>query len=250
MIMRLKPDRIEKTTGYTFNDPDLLKKALTHSSHAYENQPHVPEDNELLEFLGDSVIGLATAEFYYRAFPDRSEGELSKLKASATSTLALSRQAQKIKLDKAIFLGRGEEKSGGRAKISILAGAFEALVGAMFLDGGFTAARSFINRLLAPTLEPIRTESFEINNYKSALQEFFQKSDLPAPTYITVMAKGPEHRKTFTVEVLAGERVLAKAKGASKKNAEQKAAQKALKGYLGRKMKAISPEAFIVEGDD
>jgi ribonuclease-3 len=250
MIMRVKPDRIEKTTGYTFNDHDLLRKALTHSSHAYENQPHDPEDNELLEFLGDSVIGLATAEFYYRAFPDRSEGELSKLKASVTSTLALSRQAQKVKLDRAIFLGRGEEKSGGRAKISILAGAFEALVGAMFLDGGFTAARAFINRLLAPTLAPIQTESFEINNFKSALQELFQKSNLPAPSYVTVTAKGPEHRKTFTVEVLAGDKVLAKAKGASKKNAEQKAAQKALKSYLGRRMKAISPEAFIVEGDD
>jgi ribonuclease-3 len=246
----MKPDRIQKTTGYTFNDPDLLRKALTHSSHAYENQPDDPQDNELLEFLGDSVIGLAKAEFYYRAFPDRSEGELSKLKASTTSTLALSRQAQKIKLDKAIFLGRGEEKSGGRTKSSILAGAFEALVGAIFLDGGFAAARAFINRLLAPTLKPIQTESFEINNYKSALQELFQKSNLPAPSYRTVTAKGPEHRMTFTVEVLAGDRVLAKAKGGSKKNAEQKAAQKALKSYLGRRMKEISPEAFIVEGGD
>jgi len=248
--MRMKPERVEKATGYTFTDPGLLIKALTHSSHAYENRPHDPEDNELLEFLGDSVIGLATAEFYYRAFPDRTEGELSKLKASATSTLALSRQAQKIKLDRAIFLGRGEEKSGGRAKISILAGAFEALVGAIFLDGGFTAARAFIDRLLAPTLEPIRTESFQINNYKSALQELFQKADLPAPSYRTVTAKGPEHRKTFTVEVAAGGQILAKAKGGSKKNAEQRAAQKALKSYLGRRMKAISPEAFIVEGDD
>jgi ribonuclease-3 len=246
----MKPDRIQKTVGYTFNDADLLRKALTHSSHAYESQPDGPQDNELLEFLGDSVIGLATAEFYYKAFPDRTEGELSKLKASATSTLALSRQAQRVKLDKAILLGRGEEKSGGRTKSSILAGAFEALVGAIFLDGGFDAARTFIHRLLAPTLKPIQTESFQINNYKSALQELFQKSNLPAPSYRMVIAKGPEHRKTFTVEVLAGDRPLAKAKGASKKNAEQKAAQKALKSYLGRKMKEISPEAFIVEGDD
>jgi ribonuclease-3 len=246
----MKLSRIEKATGYTFQDTDLLRKALTHSSHAYENQPKGAQDNELLEFLGDSVIGLATAEYFYRALPGRTEGELSKLKASSTSTVALARQAQRIKLDKAVLLGRGEEKSGGRAKNSILAGAFEALVGAIFLDGGFDAARTFIHRLLAPALKPIRTETFKINNYKSALQELFQKADLHAPCYRTVSAKGPEHRKTFLVEVLAGDRPLARAKGTSKKNAEQKAAQKALKAHLGRKIKEISPEAFIVEGDD
>jgi ribonuclease-3 len=246
----MKPERIHKTCGYAFHDPALLMKALTHSSHAYEARPDDPEDNELLEFLGDSVIGLATAEFYFRTFPDRSEGELSKLKASATSTLALAGQARKIKLDKAIFLGRGEEKSGGRAKSSILAGAFEALVGAIFLDGGFDAARAIIHRLLAPTLKPLRAKSFQINNYKSALQELFQKSNLPAPSYTTITTKGPEHRKTFTVEVLAEDKPLARAKGPSKKIAEQKAAQKALKSYLGRKIKEITPEAFIVEGDD
>jgi ribonuclease-3 len=246
----MKPDRIQKTAGYTFANPELLKRALTHSSHAYESHPDAAEDNELLEFLGDSVIGLAAAEFYFRAFPDRTEGELSKLKASATSTLALSRQAKRVRLDRAILLGRGEEKSGGRTKASILAGAFEALVGAIFLDGGFDAARNFLHPLLAPTLKPIRSDSFQINNYKSALQELFQKADLPAPSYRTLMSRGPEHRKSFTVEVLAGGKSLAKAKGGSKKSAEQKAAQKALKSYLGRKMKEISPEAFIVEGND
>jgi ribonuclease-3 len=246
----MRPDRIQKTAGYDFRDPELLRKALTHSSHAYEARPEAPEDNELLEFLGDSVIGLATAEFYFRAFPGSSEGELSKLKASATSTLALSRQARRVKLDKAILLGRGEERSGGRSKGSILAGAFEALIGAVFLDGGYDAARTLIHRLLLPTLKPIRTESFEINNYKSALQEILQKSSQPAPCYRLITEKGPEHKKTFTVEVLIGDRPLAKAKGASKKIAEQRAAEKALKSYLGRKMKEISPEAFIVEGDD
>ncbi len=246
----MKLERLEKAAGYAFQDAGLLLKAMTHSSHAYENHPEEPKDNELLEFLGDSVIGLATAEFYYKAFPERTEGELSKLKASATSTLALARQAQRIRLDKVILLGRGEEKSGGRTKASILAGAFEAFVGAIYLDGGFEPARAFVHRFLAPTLKPIRTESFQINNYKSALQELFQKGNLPAPEYTTILAKGPEHRKTFTVEVSVGARRLAKAKGTSKKNAEQKAAQKALKAYLGRKMKEISPEAFIVEGDD
>jgi ribonuclease-3 len=243
----MKADRLQKTIGYTFSDPGLLRRALTHSSHAYESRPDAPDDNELLEFLGDSVIGLATAEFYYHAFPGRTEGELSKLKASATSTLALSRQARRVRLDKTVLLGRGEEKSGGRAKASILAGAFEALVGAIFLDGGFEAARLVVQRLLAPTLEPLGEARFEINNYKSALQELFQSKGLPAPAYRMITAKGPEHRKTFTVEVLAGGEAVAKAKGASKKNAEQKAAQKALKRYLGRKMKEITPEAFIVK---
>jgi len=246
----MKLERLEKAAGYAFKDSGLLLKAMTHTSHAYENHPEEPRDNELLEFLGDSVIGLATAEFYYQAFPERTEGELSKLKASATSTLALARQAQRIRLDKVILLGRGEEKSGGRTKASILAGAFEAFVGAIYLDGGFDPARAFVHRFLTPTLKPIRTESFQINNYKSALQELFQKGDLPAPEYRTILAKGPEHRKTFTVEVSVGARRLAKAKGSSKKSAEQKAAQKALKAYLGRKMKEISPEAFIVEGED
>jgi len=243
-------DRLQRTIGYSFVDPGLMQRALTHSSHAYEDKPEAPEDNELLEFLGDSVIGLATAEFYYHAFPGRGEGELSKLKATATSTLALAKQARKVRLDKAVRLGRGEEKSGGRAKASILAGAFEALIGAVFLDGGFEAARSVVQRLLAPTLEPLGEARFEINNYKSALQELLQSSGLPAPEYRTLTAKGPEHRKTFTIEVLVDGRAVAKAKGASKKNAEQKAAQKALKAFHGRKMKEITPEAFIIKGKD
>jgi len=246
----MKAERVEKAIGYAFRDPDLLRRALTHSSHANEARPEAPRDNELLEFLGDAVVGLATAEFYYRAFPDRTEGELSKLKALATSTQALARLARKVKLNKNVMLGRGEEKSGGRAKSSILAGAFEALIGAVYLDGEFAAARDIVQRLLGPTLRPIRTESFEINNYKSALQELFQKGDLPAPSYRTLTAKGPEHSKTFTVEVLVGDKPLAKAKGPSKKSAEQRAAQKALKSYLGRKMKEITPGSFIVEGDD
>ncbi len=246
--MRL--ERIQKGLGYTFRDRTLLERALTHSSHAYEAAPGNPRDNELLEFLGDSVIGLVTARFYYDAFPERTEGELSKLKSSATSTLALAQFAQKVRLDKYILLGKGEEKSGGRKKPSILAGAFEALAGAIYLDGGFDAACEFVDGLLAATLSPLRTDTFEINNYKSALQEKFQKSNLPAPSYRTVTERGPAHKKTFIVEVYAGDKRLAKAKGHSKKAAEQKAAQKALKSFLGRKMRILSPEAFIVEADD
>lgn len=246
----LKSERLEKVIGYVFTDRGLLTRALTHSSHAYEASPSCPEDNELLEFLGDSVIGLVTAEFYYAAFPGRSEGELSKLKASATSTVALARLACKIKLDKTVRLGRGEERSGGRKKNSILAGSLEALAGAVFLDGGFDAARSFVGGLLRASHKPIREESFEINNSKSALQEWLQKAGRPAPTYRLLLESGPAHDRTFVVEVALEDKPLAKARGASKKIAEQKAAEKALKAHFGRKMKRISPEAFIIETED
>lgn len=245
-----KLERLEKTTGHGFADRGLLEKALTHSSHAYEVSPDSPEDNERLEFLGDSVIGLIAAEFFLRAFPERSEGELSKLKASATSTLALSQLAKAVKLDKTILLGRGEEKSGGRKKISILAGAFEALAGAIYLDGGFEAARAFVGGLLGSSLKPIRSGSQTISNAKSALQELCQKSGLAAPLYRLVSEKGPAHRRTFVIEVSLGDKVAAKSKGASKKAAEQAAAEKALRSYFGRKIKRISPEAFVIEADE
>lgn len=242
-----KTERLQKVIGYEFKDKGLLTRALTHSSHAYEMSAVNPEDNELLEFLGDSVVGLVTAEFYYAAFPHRSEGELSKLKSSATCTAALARLARKIKLDKVIRLGRGEERSGGRKKNSILAGSLEALAGAVYLDGGYDAARSFVGELLTSSLKAIRAESFEINNSKSALQECLQKSGSPAPTYRLLSESGPAHERTFVVEVAVGEKILAKAKGPSKKIAEQKAAEKALKTHYGRKMKKISPEAFLIK---
>ena len=210
--MPMKLEDLEKKLGHAFKDKALLEKALTHSSYAYETAGGI-RDNELLEFLGDSVVGLAVADFFYAAYPDLTEGELSKLKSTATSTLSLSEFARKLKLDKAILLGRGEEKSGGRKKRTILADVFEAVVGAIYLDGGFEAAKAFISRLLASSFKPIRREFF-INNYKSALQEMFQKDDLPSPAYQTLTEKGPAHQKTFVVEVRLGDRSLAKAKGA------------------------------------
>ncbi len=247
---RKKPEQLEKSVGHVFKAGDLLTKALTHSSYAYEMQPDPSEDNEQLEFLGDAVIGLVTAEFFLAAFPERNEGELSKLKASATSTLALAQLARAIKLDKAILLGRGEEKSGGRKKISILAGAFEALAGALYLDGGFDAAKTFLCELLRSSLKPIKSESQTINNSKSALQEICQKAGLAAPAYRLVSEKGPPHDRTFVIEVRLGEKTLAKSKGSSKKAAEQAAAEKALKSFFGRKIKRISAEAFVIEADD
>ncbi len=241
--MKMKLERVEKKLGYVFKDGKLLEKALTHSSSAFERPG--AKDNELLEFLGDSVVGLAVAHHFYAAYPGLAEGELSKLKSTASSTLSLSDFARKLKLDKALLLGRGEEKSGGRKKRTILAGVFESVVGAVYLDGGFEEARSFVVRVLESSFRPIR-EEFLINNFKSALQETFQKDGLPSPSYRTLTEKGPDHEKTFVVEVCAGDRVLAKSKGRSRKSAEQAAAQKALKSILGRKMKVLTPESFIV----
>jgi ribonuclease III len=245
--MKTNLDRLEKRLGYAFKDRGLLEKALTHSSSAFERPG--AKDNELLEFLGDSVVGLAVAHHFYAAYPDLAEGELSKLKSTASSTLSLSEFARKLKLDKAMLLGRGEEKSGGRGKRTILAGVFEAVVGAIYLDGGFEAARAFIAKVLASSFRPIR-EEFLINNFKSALQEAFQKDGLPSPSYRTLTEKGPAHERTFVVEVCAGARVLAKAKGRSRKAAEQAAAQKAMKTMLGRKMKVLTSETFIVAKKD
>jgi ribonuclease-3 len=245
--MKTKTEQVEKRLGYAFRDRGLLETALTHSSFAYE-KPGI-RDNELLEFLGDSVVGLAVAHHFYAAYPDLAEGELSKLKSTASSTLSLSDFAHGLKLDKAISLGRGEEKSGGRKKRTILAGVFEAVVGAVYLDGGYEAARTFVGRVLESSFRPIR-EKFLINNFKSALQEAFQTEGLPSPIYRTLTEKGPAHDRTFVVEVCDGDKVLAKAKGRSRKAAEQGAAQKALKSILGRKMKVLTPESFIIKKKD
>ena len=242
--------RVEKAVGHVFRDRGLLVLALTHSSHADEADPGAPADNEVLEFLGDSVVGLVAADYVRSAFPGRNEGELSKLKASATSTLALARLAREIKLEKAILLGRGEDKSGGRKKVSILAGSLEALAGAVYLDGGFEAARGFLRPLLGEALKRVSNlDTQTVNNSKSALQELCQKAGLAAPAYHLVPQEaGP--RPDLHHRGPAGGRALAKAKGPSKKSAEQAAAEKVLKARYGRKIKKLSDEAFVIEAED
>jgi len=238
--------RLEKRIGYRFRDKDILLRALTHSSHAFEAR-ETAEDNELLEFLGDSVVGLVAADFFFRKYPESDEGELSKFKASASSTVALSAYAREIRLDRFLRLGRGEEKSGGRKKTTILAGAFEALLGGLYLDGGFVAARAFFLPLLERSYEKVRTGRATLNDPKSALQEFLQKNDLPAPHYTIVAEQGPDHRKEFVVEVGVHKTTLARAAGPSRKAAEQKAAALALKRYLGQKIKALTSETLLID---
>jgi len=244
--MSIKISQIQKRINYYFRRKELLLQALTHSSYAYES-PAKPKDNEVLEFLGDSVVGLIAADFFCSSYPHFSEGELSKLKSSAASTHALSQLAKRIKLDKYIRLGKGEEKSGGREKRTILAGVFEALLGAIYLDGGFEVARNFMLSLLGSSFKKIKSDKFLINNYKSALQEHFQKENLPPPSYRTITSIGPDHEKIFVVEVYANNQALAKAKGRSKKNAEQKAAEKALRKLLGDRIKSLTQETFILK---
>lgn len=244
--MRTDFSQLEKRLGYTFKDKDILLQALTHSSYAYESHQENRSNNEVLEFLGDSVLGLVVADFLCHYYSDLSEGELSKLKSAAGSTSSLSYFGQKIKLDKFILLGKGEEKSGGRKKKTILAGAFEALIAAIYLDGGLQEAREFLIPYFKGLFKKVDVEKFFINNYKSALQEYFQKENLPAPVYKTVTTKGPDHKKVFVVEVLSQDKPLAKAKGLSKKSAEKRAAQKALKNLLGKKIKTLTSDTFLL----
>jgi ribonuclease-3 len=248
--MRSKKIKIfgfEKKIGYSFKNKDILIQALSHSSFAYENPQVKHSDNEVMEFLGDSVLGLIIADYLCQSYPELSEGELSKLKSQAASTTALFSFAKNIKLDKYILLGKGEEKSGGRNKKTILAGAFEALIAAIYLDSGITEARKLLLSQVQSLFKKIDVEKFLINNYKSALQEYLQKANLPAPSYKTVTLRGPNHKRSFTVEVFSEKKPLAKAKGNSKKNAEQKAAQKALKSLWGRKIKALNSDTFLLK---
>jgi ribonuclease-3 len=240
-------DSFEKKIKYRFENKELLQIALTHRSFAYENQEEDFADNEILEFLGDSVLGLVVADFLVSAYPGTSEGELSKLKSTVASTSSLSSFAQHLKLDRYILLGKGEEKSGGREKKTILAGAYEALVAAIYLDSGFQQSKDFIMGHLKPFFKKINVKKFLVNNYKSALQEYYQKESLPAPHYNMVTTRGPDHKKQFTVEVFQRKKSLAIATGRSKKEAEQKAAQKALKNLLGRKMKVFTADTFLLK---
>lgn len=244
----IKLARFENKIGHEFKNKELLVQALTHSSFAYESQSEEIKNNEVLEFLGDSVLGFVVTDYLYGAFPGLSEGELSKLKASVSSTTALCLFAREIRLSQIIYLGKGEDKSGGRKKKTILAGAMEALIAAIYLDGGMEAAKRFVLRFTKNFFKKVEVDKFHVNNYKSALQEYFQKErNASAPVYKTLRSKGPDHQKRFVVEVTADNITLAKAKGSSIKDAEQKAAQRALKNIMGKKIKTLTSETFLVK---
>ena len=243
MKLRANAD-LEELLGHRFVRQELLEQALTHRSHAREldstrtTASTREPDNEQLEFLGDAVLGLIITEELFRRFPEFREGELSKLRAHLVSERHLIHVAQLLGLGDYLHLGRGEEKSGGRGKTTLLVDALEAVLGAMYLDSGLDTVRSVVlKHILTPELEALQRSgrSLPLNDYKSALQERLQAMGRPQPAYILVKEEGPEHHKTFTVEARLqsnGEgrtpEFVGRAAGSTKKNAEQGAAQQLL----------------------
>lgn len=222
---------LQKAIGYRFRDRGLLEHAMTHTSRANEDVTGGVVDNESLEFLGDAVLGFVIADTLFREFPEWDEGEKSKTKASMVSTFALAKQAERLHLGDHLLLGRGEEKTGGRRKQALLADTYEALIAAIYLDGGIEAARAFIKREFTPLVDVARRHGVSGHDYKSGLQELVQARSQPLPEYRLVGTFGPDHEKRFEVEVLVGGESLARASGPSKKEAEQEAARLALSRF-------------------
>ncbi len=212
---------------YQFQNKVLLKKALTHSSYANEQRARHLQNNERLEFLGDSVLGFVTADYLYNHFPELPEGELTKLRAAIVCEQALYEVAKELGIDSAICLGHGEESSGGRQRPSILADAVEALLGAIYLDGGIEPAREFVMSFIPKSVERAR-QGRMFKDYKTTLQEIVQKNRQETLEYRLASTSGPDHDKTFDMELLLNSNVFATGKGRSKKEAEQMAAKQAL----------------------
>ncbi len=222
---------LEEQIGYEFRDLGLLEHALTHRSRAHEDASGGVIDNESLEFLGDAVLGFVIADLLFTQFPAHDEGYKSKVKAGIVSAASLARLAGELDLGRYVLLGRGEEKTGGRGKHAILADGFEALIAAIYLDGGIEAARTFILSRFGPLVEAAGDNAAAAaftEDWKSELQEWLQAEGLGLPRYRLAAAEGPDHRKRFDVEVLVGGMPAGRASGRSKKDAEQQAARAAL----------------------
>ena len=222
---------LERTIGYRFRDRGLLEHALTHRSRVHEDASGGVFDNESLEFLGDSILGFVIADMLFREFPQHNEGQKSKLKASIVSATSLARLGDRIDLGAFLILGRGEEKTGGRRKLALIADSYEALIAAIYLDGGIDPARAFIERQFADLIVEARRTGAEAaftEDYKSALQEWLQSRERGLPAYRLAAEIGPPHRRRFEVEVMVDGEPLARAAGSSKKEAAQAAAKAAL----------------------
>lgn len=238
---------VEAQVGHRFRDRNLLERALTHRSRVHEDGEPMLSDNESLEFLGDAILGFVVADLLHREFPESDEGYKSKVKAALVSRTSLAAMGERLGLGAAMRLGRGEEKTGGRTKHALLANACEAVIAALYLDGGLDVVRRIVVSELGPLTEHAREPGLltaMTGDYKSALQEFLQARDQPAPTYRIIRESGPDHRKTFDVEVWAGEALQGRAEGRTKKVAEQGAAREALVA-LG-----VLDEGTSVELDD
>jgi ribonuclease-3 len=229
-VVRMRDDfaALEDRLGYRFRQPELIERALTHRSLANEDATGAILDNESLEFLGDAVLGFTIADLLFRRFPEYDEGQKSKVKSLLVSTTTLAKLARQLQLGEFLMLGRGEEKTGGRRKQALLADGYEAVIAAIYLDGGVDAARAFILQQFGPLIEEVRQPGFGGRDYKSSLQEYLQAHDLGLPDYHVASESGPDHRKLFQVEVRVQGEVVAQAAGRSKKEAEQEAARLAL----------------------
>lgn len=215
---------LEERLGHRFQDRSLLERALTHSSRANESLPRRSPHNEPFEFLGDAILGFLVAELLHRRDPEGDEGSKTKARAVLVSATTLARHAEALGLPDLILLGRGEEKTGGRKKAALWADAYEAMVAALYLDGGLEAARRFVERDLGSDLG----SGLEVQDFKSALQEILQGRGEPPPDYVVVAETGPAHRKHYRIECRVQGDALATGEGHSKKAAQQDAAQKAL----------------------
>ena len=220
-------NELERRCGYTFRDKNLFHRALTHSSYANEHKKDKAVCNERLEFLGDSVLGFVTAGYLFTHYPDLPEGDLTKLRAAVVCEGALDEIAHEIGIPEAIRLGHGEEMGGGRKRASILADATEALLGAIFMDGGIEPARAFVLRFIPHKVE-VALAGGAFKDYKTMLQEIVQKNKQETLEYRLAGQSGPDHDKRFTMELLLNSNVFASGTGRSKKEAEQLAAKKAL----------------------
>lgn len=237
LAMTSNQEQLEERLGYRFAKPELLERALTHSSaipelrasHAAESTPGLlPQDNEQLEFLGDAVLDMLASEYLLAAFPDWSEGQLSKSRARMVNARALELAARRLRLGEHLRLGRGEEKTGGREKPALLADALEAVIAAIYLEGGLEAARQVLRRVLFEFALEERGERIADSDRKSALQEFLQGRGQPPAEYRLAAETGPDHQKKFEIEVWVGGERMASGHGSTKKEAEQRAAHTAL----------------------
>ena len=222
---------LQKRIGYQFKNVDLLKEALTHSSYANERKAKKLRHNERLEFLGDAVLSIVVSDYIFDNCPQLPEGELTKLRASLVCEKSLFEFAKKIELGKYLKLSRGERNSGGANRPSIVSDAFEALIAAIYIDGGIEPARRHILNFVIPAINNAQKRKF--SDYKTTLQEIIQKNPGEQIEYVTVSEAGPDHDKHFVVEVHLNSNVIGKGGGRSKKKAEQQAAKEALElmGY-------------------
>ena len=221
--------KLEQGLGYTFRNKALLENALTHSSYANENRERHLPDNERLEFLGDSILGCVVAEYLYRNFPDKPEGELTRIRADLVCERNLAEAAATIELGSYLLLGHGEEQGGGRKRDSIVSDAMESVIAASFMDGGFAAAKEIIDRLILSDIPKGRPRNFD---YKTAFQELVQRKKDQQIHYELTGESGPDHDKHFEVEVLLNGKAVGHGVGSSKKRAEQAAAEAAIEALF------------------